>query len=96
MLATTPRPKSPHGWGNGPVKPVTVECLDDIDEVTARGYVVVRAASTLWKHSEEDFRFDTSRTPGGKTPNSTDIVMRQLINPSRWADKRYKRLLNKP
>ena len=77
-----PAPKTSTDWGNGVVEPVKVECRGDIAGLKKRGYVIICVPGVFWLNSEEEFRNETSLNGAGDAPNTTDIVMRQLMSMS--------------
>ena len=85
-----PALKKNTNWVNGIVGAMKVECRDDIAELKKRGYVIISVPGVFWLNSDEDFRNETSLDGAGETPNTTDIVMRQLM--SMREEKHFPRL----
>ena len=70
----------PKGWGYGAVESVQVTCQDHISEIENKGFNIICVPSLYWKASDDEFRSKTSMDDD--RPNTTDVVMRQMMHAS--------------
>ena len=81
----------PKGWGHGKVEAAQITCWDHVTAIKNMGFYLICVPSVFWNTKDEEFRNKTSLADD--SPNTTDIVMRQLMHMSE--DNHYPKLKRK-